>query len=99
MPDMQKGDDSSAEAHFDRNGSLMSGILPSTMCCEEKSHLLNLYKAAMVRYSISIEDLNRTRGRTSTEEYDRLRSLSKDAWSSAEGARLALEGHTGTHKC
>ena len=69
------------------------------MHCEEKDRLLNLYRVALARFSVSIEDLNRVHGRTSKEEYDRLRSVSRDAWTAAESARLDLEGHTIEHAC
>jgi hypothetical protein len=68
------------------------------MPCEEKSRLLSLYTVALARFSVNTEDLNRVHGRTSKEEYDRLRSVSRDAWTSAESARLDLEG-MGTHEC
>ena len=66
---------------------------------EEKSRLLSLYTVARARLAVTTEDLNRTRGRTSKEEYDRLRSVSRDAWTSAESARIDLEGHTRAHEC
>ena len=69
------------------------------MPCEEKRRLLNLYTVALARFSVSIEDLNSVRGRTSREEYDRLRLVSRDAWTSAESARIDLEGHTNEHRC
>ena len=69
------------------------------MPCEEKGRLLNLYKAAVARFSLSVDDLNRTRDKTSREEYERLRSVSRDAWTSAEDARVDLEGHTREHAC
>ena len=69
------------------------------MPCEEKSRLLSLYTVALARFAVTTDDLNRTRDKTSKEEYDRLRKISRDAWTSAESARLDLEGHIGEHEC
>jgi len=67
--------------------------------CEEKSRLLKIYTVALARFSVTTEDLNRVHGRTPKEEYDRLRSVSRNAWTSAESARLDLEGHIRKHDC
>jgi hypothetical protein len=69
------------------------------VCYEEKDRLLNLYKAGVANYSATVNGLNLTRGQTSQQEYNRLVSLSVDAWKSAESARFALERHTGKHDC
>jgi hypothetical protein len=69
------------------------------MPCDEKDLLLSLYSVGVARYSTTVNDLNLTRGKTSKWEYNRLKSLSEDAWGSAEAARLALEWHTQEHGC
>jgi hypothetical protein len=39
--------------------------------CEEKSRLLDIYKAAVAHYSATVDDVSLTRGKTSQQEYDR----------------------------
>ncbi len=75
-----------------------SGTLPHVHC-EEKDRLLDLYMAAVARYSATVNDTAVTREKTSKREYDRLLSLSEEARSSAETARIALGRHTHKHGC
>ena len=69
------------------------------MRCEEKYRLIGLYKAEVERYSTAVEDLTSTLGKTSKQEYDRLRASADAARETSEEARTELDRHTQKHGC
>jgi hypothetical protein len=67
--------------------------------CEEKHKLIEAYKSAVVNYATAVNDLNLTRGKISTVEYDRLLLSSETTREASETARLELNSHTRKHGC
>jgi hypothetical protein len=59
--------------------------------CEEKERLRTLYKASNERFSSAVNDLIAMRGKTTEEEYHRVRSLLTEARNVRDGARHELE--------
>jgi hypothetical protein len=66
---------------------------------DEKSRLLELYKTAVLSHSAAINDLTVTRGRTSKQEYERIRTCAEKAKTDAEAAGREFFDHTQTHGC
>ena len=67
--------------------------------CEEKRRLRYVCKEAAERYAEAVDKSNQLRGKTSTEEYDRLRAVVNDVRSAHNAARLALQQHKQEHGC
>jgi hypothetical protein len=67
--------------------------------CKEQTLLLNVYRAKVVAYSASVNDLTVMRGKISKEDYDRLADVTDKARTASEAARLALYRHTQEHGC
>jgi hypothetical protein len=67
--------------------------------CEEKHKLIEAYKSSVVNYATAVNDLNLTRGKTSTVEYNRFLLSSETARTASEKARLDLDRHSRKHGC
>jgi hypothetical protein len=67
--------------------------------CEEKSRLLDIYKAKAAAHSAAVDDLALTRGKIPKREYTRLWGLTENARSESEAASRALSQHTREHGC
>lgn len=57
--------------------------------CEEKTRLADVYRDATERFSHSVNELREKIGKSSKEEYERLRRTSKEWRVHSEQARLA----------
>ena len=67
--------------------------------CEEKQRLRILYSRAVVDNSRAVDDFLLYRGKTSREEYERLRVRGDEARRALNSARSALEQHKQEHGC
>jgi hypothetical protein len=67
--------------------------------CEEKTNLIEAYKASVVNYATAVNDLNLTRGKLSKHEYDLLLANSDSKREVSEKVRLELDRHTRQHGC
>jgi hypothetical protein len=72
---------------------------PLNVPCERQGQLLKLFRALVSSYSIAVNDLNLTRGKTSKQEYGRLLARWEQARKASERARLELELHIKEHDC
>jgi hypothetical protein len=71
-------------------------LLPA---CEEKERLRFLYKTSLEAYTAAVNDLIALRGKTTEEEYERVRGFLTEARNARDAARLALEQHKQDHGC
>jgi hypothetical protein len=62
--------------------------------CERQGQLLKLFRASVSSYSIAVNDLNLTRGKTSKQEYGRLLARWERARKPDHEARGELRGNT-----
>jgi hypothetical protein len=69
------------------------------MPCNERTLLLNVYRAKVAAYSASVNDLTLTRDKLPKEDYDRLAAIMEQARTTSEVARLAIDRHTLEHGC
>jgi uncharacterized membrane protein len=69
------------------------------LACEEKSRLLDLYKAAVAAHSAAVKDMTLTRGKTSKLEYERIWNRAEQARADSDTASAALYQHTKEHGC
>ncbi len=69
------------------------------MPCEEKRKLVSAYGVAVQRYSITVKDLDLTRGKITRQEYQNLFTLSEQARLEARKAHGALERHARNQGC
>ena len=67
--------------------------------CEEKQRLRVLYSRAVLANSRAIDDILLSRGKTSKDEYERLRLRRDKARHALNSARSALEQHKQEHGC
>ena len=67
--------------------------------CEERQRLRLLYNMAAERYAAAVNDVNRIRGKTSTEDYERFRAVLDEARNARNASRLALAQHRRGHGC
>ena len=67
--------------------------------CEERQRLRLLYNAAAQRYATAVNDVNRIRGKTSEEDYERFRAVLDEARNARNESRLALAQHKRAHGC
>ncbi len=67
--------------------------------CEEKERLRSLYNASLGSYTAVVNDLIALRGKTTEEEYNRVRRFLAEARNVRDAARLALEQHKQEHGC
>ena len=71
-------------------------LLPA---CEEKERLRTFYNVSLGAYTAVVNDLIAIRGKTTKEEYDRVRSFLTEARNARDAARRALEKHKTEHGC
>jgi hypothetical protein len=69
------------------------------MPCDEKLRLRNLYNAAAEKFASAVNNVNVGRGKTTKEEYDRLRAIVDAARNKRNSAHLDLDRHTREHGC
>ncbi len=69
------------------------------MTCDERQRLRALYNAAAEHYTACVNEVNRVRGKTTKQEYDRARALVDEARDARNAARLSLEQHKEQHGC
>jgi len=67
--------------------------------CDERQRLRTLYNAAAEHYTACVNEVNRVRGKTTKQEYDRARALVDEARNARNAARLSLEQHKAQHGC
>jgi hypothetical protein len=67
--------------------------------CEEKERLRSLYNASLGAYTAVVNELIGMRGKTTREEYDRVRRFLTEARNARDAARRALEQHKQEHGC
>jgi ElaB/YqjD/DUF883 family membrane-anchored ribosome-binding protein len=67
--------------------------------CAEKQRLRVLYGQAVLDNSRAIDDILLSRGKTSKDEYERLRLRRDKARHALNSARSALEQHKQEHGC
>jgi hypothetical protein len=67
--------------------------------CDERQRLRILYNAAAEHYTACVNEVNRVRGKTTKQEYDRARALVDEARNARNAARLSLEQHKTQHGC
>jgi hypothetical protein len=58
-----------------------------------------LYNASAERYADAVNDLVVIRGKTTNEEYNRVRGFVDEARNARDAARLALQQHKQEHSC
>jgi hypothetical protein len=69
------------------------------MPCEEKSRLLDIYKAAVSVHSAAVIDMTLTRGKTSKQEYARIWNRAEQTRVDSETASRTFYEHTKEHGC
>ena len=69
------------------------------MTCDERQRLRALYNAAAEHYAACVNEVNRVRGKTTKQEYDRARALVDEARMARDTARQSLEQHKEQHGC
>jgi len=67
--------------------------------CDERQRLRVLYNTAAEHYAACVNEVNRVRGKTTKQEYDRVRALVDEARNARNAARLSLEQHKEQHGC
>jgi hypothetical protein len=67
--------------------------------CEEKQRLRILYDAASKAYATAVNNVLVVRGKTTQQEYDRVRGLADEARIARSAARQALRHHIDEHGC
>jgi hypothetical protein len=67
--------------------------------CEEKERLRSLYRKAADAYTAAVNDLIAIRGKTTEEDYHRVRGVLTEARNARDTARRALEEHKQKHGC
>ena len=58
-----------------------------------------VHKEAAERYTAAVNDVNVTGGKSTKEEYDRLRSVADKAKAARNAAQQALNDHKKSHGC
>jgi hypothetical protein len=61
--------------------------------------LRDLYNEAAETYTSSVNDVNLSRGKTTKEDYDRLRDIGDRARTARDAAHSALDEHKRQHGC
>jgi hypothetical protein len=69
------------------------------MLCEDKLHLLDRYKHAVLVYSMVVSDLMVIRGKTSKEEHTRLLAFAANTRTASEALRREILKHAKKHGC
>lgn len=69
------------------------------MTCDERQRLRALYNTAAEHYTACVNEVNRVRGKTTKQEYDRARALVDEARMARDTARQSLEQHKEQHGC
>ena len=69
------------------------------MTCDERQRLRALYNTAAEHYTACVNEVNRVRGKTTKQEYDRARALVDEARIARDTARQSLEQHKEQHGC
>ena len=67
--------------------------------CEEKGRLALEYQEATEKFCQAVTELQEKLGKSSQEEYQRLKRVSEEWRVRSEQARLALEQHVAAHRC
>jgi hypothetical protein len=67
--------------------------------CEEKSWLLDIYKATVASHSAAVNDMTLTRGKTPKREYERIWAWAEKARVESEAASRVLYAHWLEHGC
>ena len=67
--------------------------------CEERQRLRILYNAASKAHATAVNNVLVSRGKTTQQEYERVRALADDAKMARNAARLALQRHAEEHGC
>lgn len=67
--------------------------------CSERMRLYIDYRDATQRYAESVRDLTDTFSSELNDDVELLRRACRKAWEKAEGTRVALARHEGSHYC
>ena len=69
------------------------------MACDERSRLIAEYNRATRSYFVAVRELTKQMGTISLDRYQELKRGIDPMRLECERSRLALEGHTASHKC
>ena len=67
--------------------------------CEEKRRLVSEYQETTGKFSQAVTELLGKLGKSSRDDYQRLKTVSQERRARSEQARLALEQHVAAHQC